>query len=257
MIEEKIKKSIEIIDTAFKMFNKMAILWTGGKDSTLMLWLVKKYCEENNRNIPKVAFINEGDVFEEIIEFVERIRNEWKLDFVEIKNEEILNRVKNIGDKIYVKELSEELRNEIKAFGYDKDYIIFEPDSPIGSHIMKTYPLKKFIKNNGIEAIFVGIRWDEHEARSNERYISFRENPPHYRIHPILHFTEKDVWETIHKYRIPYCKLYEKGYRSLGTKSGTKKLDDKPAWLQSGEERKGRAREKEEIMERLRKLGYF
>lgn len=258
MLENKIEKSFEIINEAFNRFRNMAILWTGGKDSTLTLWLVREYCLKHHKDLPKVVFINEGDVFDEILEFINELKIRWNLKLIEIKNEEILSRVNKVGDRIDVKSLSEELQREIASFGYDKDYIIFDPDSPIGSHLMKTYPLKKFIEQNKVEAIFVGIRWDEHEARKHERFISYREDPPHYRIHPILHFTERDVWDVILKYNIPYCKLYEKGYRSLGTKSATKPVSNKPAWCQNkGREREGRAKEKEEIMERLRRLGYF
>ena len=71
------------------------------------------------------------------------------------------------------------------------------------------------------------------------------------RIHPILHFSEKDIWEYTKHFGVPYVDLYDKGYRSLGEKPFTKPV---PA---GGNERSGREREKEELMQRLRKLGYW
>jgi phosphoadenosine phosphosulfate reductase len=96
----------------------------------------------------------------------------------------------------------------------------------------------------------VGIRWDEHPARSSETYFSPRED--HMRVHPILHFTEKDVWSYIRRNNVPYNPLYDKGYRSLGAKIDTEPVADPDA-----PERAGREKEKEKIMERLRELGYF
>jgi phosphoadenosine phosphosulfate reductase len=79
-------------------------------------------------------------------------------------------------------------------------------------------------------------------------------------VHPILHFRERDIWNTIHEYHIPFCSLYYQGYRSLGTKGSTIKTSDIPAWeqdLENTPERAGRGQEKEEIMAQLRTLGYM
>ena len=125
---------------------------------------------------------------------------------------------------------------------------------------MKTVAMKIFLKENKIQALFTGIRWDEQEARKDEVYFSPRDDPPHVRVHPLLHFRERDVWQVIRTYGIPVNKLYEMGYRSLGAKSSTTKLDDKPAWEQDLEkipERAGRRQDKENIMKRLRDLGYM
>ena len=70
-------------------------------------------------------------------------------------------------------------------------------------------------------------------------------------IHPILHFREIDIWSYIRKYNVPYCELYHKGYRSLGCMPCTKLSSAE------GPERAGCDQAKEEIMQRLRDLGYF
>ena len=57
------------------------------------------------------------------------------------------------------------------------------------------------------------------------------------RIHPLLHFTEKDIWKYIKNQKIPYVSLYDKGYRSLGEKEFTK-----PA-ASGGGERSGRQKD--------------
>jgi phosphoadenosine phosphosulfate reductase len=130
---------------------------------------------------------------------------------------------------------------------------------------MKTVVFNEFIERHRIKGIFQGLRWDEHPARFNDEYFEFREGgelvPEHTRIRPILHFTEKDLWDTYAAFRIPYCVLYERGYRSLGAKTTSRiSMEGVPAWrqdLENTEERVGRRQDKEKAMERLRKLGYM
>jgi len=125
---------------------------------------------------------------------------------------------------------------------------------------MKTVAMNIYLEATKADALITGIRWDEQEARANEIYFSPRKLPKHTRIHPILHLKEKDVWEATHKYKLPYVDLYEKGYRSLGAKVTTLKPSDKPAWKQDLDhttERVGRQQDKEQIMKRLRDLGYM
>ena len=129
---------------------------------------------------------------------------------------------------------------------------------------MKTVVFNQFLEENNIRAVFQGLRWDEHPVRFEDDYFEeIAEDyliPLHTRIRPILHFTEKDLWDTYAAFKIPYCLLYEQGYRSLGAKSSTVKKSNTPAWeqdLENTEERTGREQEKGKAMERLRQLGYM
>lgn len=261
-IEGKIDYSKKIIKEAIGRFSpeKIAIAWTGGKDSTTLLWLFKNVCGELSIPIPKCMFIDEGDIFDEILYHVERLKKEWNLNVLVAKNTDVSSRAKKLGDIIYVKDLSQRNRQELININFDGDSFPFEPESYVGNHLMKTVPMKMFIEDNGVVALATAIRWDEQEARKAEDYFSPRSNPDHVRVHAILHFKERDIWDTIHKYNIPYCSLYNLGYRSLGAKCTTHKVSNIPAWQQDLEntpERSGRGQDKEMIMAKLRDLGYM
>jgi len=261
-LEEKIERSKEVIKAAYERFphEKITLAWTGGKDSTLILWLTLEVCKENNFSPPKVMFINEGDVFPEMITFVKKWAKKWgvKADFVQ--NDDVLKQVKKIGDLVYVEKLDERNKLALQRLGFKEESFPFEPESLVGNHLMKTVAMNIYLEATKADALITGIRWDEQEARANEIYFSPRKLPKHTRIHPILHLKEKDVWEATHKYKLPYVDLYEKGYRSLGAKVTTLKPSDKPAWKQDLDhttERVGRQQDKEQIMKRLRDLGYM
>jgi len=261
-LEEKINLAKRIIDWAWQKFDrsKIAIAWTGGKDSTLLLWLAKQAAEENKLKIPKIIFVDEGDVFKEIQEFVNQLTKEWRLDFNTIHNGDVSSKAQKLGDFIKVADLNPRNRKEIKRLGFRKKSFPFQPESFIGNHLMKTVATNIWLEKNKIEALLTGVRWDEQPARAEDDFLRKIDRPKHFRIEPILHFLEKDIWQTTRQYKIPYVKLYQQGYRSLGAKNTTQKPSQQPAWkqdLEKTKERAGRQQDKEKIMHRLRALGYM
>ena len=257
-----LKDSHSVIDNAVKTFGieKCTVAWTGGKDSTLMLWLVRSYCKINDFELPTVIFIDEGDPFPEIESFTKELQASWSFSVHVLRNKDVLSQVKSLHDMVRVDLLNAANKQELKNIGFNKPAFPFDPESKAGNHLMKTTVLKDFIKERGVKALFTAIRRDEHPSRANETPLSERSDPEHTRVHPILHFTERDIWDITREYSIPYCNLYEQGYRSLGTRSGTLCFSNLPAWeqdLENTSERGGRDQDKEEIMSQLRSLGYM
>jgi phosphoadenosine phosphosulfate reductase len=261
-LEEKINTSKEIIREALQKFpgNDLYVAWTGGKDSTTMLWLYGQVCEELGRPLPPAMFIDEGHVFEEILDLVDQVKKQWNVEVHVAKNTDVSDKAANMGDPVRVADLNERNRREIDKLGYQEDTFAFEPESFVGNHLMKTVAMNVFMEKTGVKALSTAIRWDEQEARTRESFFSERQNPDHTRVHSILHFKERDIWDTIHQYGIPFCSLYHLGYRSLGAKGSTTKTSDIPAWQQDLEnttERAGRGQDKEQVMSQLRSLGYM
>ena len=117
---------------------------------------------------------------------------------------------------------------------------------------LKTEGLKIAIAKHGFDALLLGIRRDEHGIRAKERFFSPRDNfrwdyknqPPefwnffelvqktsfHTRVHPLLNWTEKDIWEYIKKENIPVSSLYfaknGKRFRSIGCEPCTRAVED-------------------------------
>jgi len=260
--------SKEIVRQAFDRFKneELGITWTGGKDSGLTLWIIRQVCQEKGIPIPKTMIIGEGDEFEEIKEFIERIKKNWNVPLEVCRNEDVLKAAHyTLNTSVNVKDLSERNRAELKRIGFDGEQFPFEAESYVGNHLMKTVVFNEFLERTKIKGIFQGLRWDEHPTRFNDEYFEHKEAaylvPEHTRIRPILHLTEKDLWDTYAAFKIPYCVLYERGYRSLGAKTTSQiAMEGVPAWeqdLENTEERGGRRQDKEKAMERMRKLGYM
>lgn len=267
MLDKKMEDSRKIIEQAFEKYpiDKLRIAWTGGKDSTLVLFLVKQVCDEKGIALPKCFNIDEGDMFSEIVEFIDHVKKLWNIDMTFIHNDDVSRAAGNVlGAEIRVADLNERNRREVERLGYEEETFLYEPESFVGNHLMKTVTLNTYLEEQGVAGFMEGIRWDEQVSRANEQYFSPRPatpySPEHMRICPILHFTERDVWNAHFEYNIPICSLYTKGYRSLGAKVSTTKQSDVPAWEQDLEntyERGGRRQDKEELMAKLRSLGYM
>ena len=258
------RKSITIIREAKAQFKKIACLWSMGKDSTTALWLCKKAF------FGKVPFpvihIDTSYQFPEMYEFRERIAKEWNLDLIIAQNKEALR----------------------KGMSPEKGKLACCTQ-------LKTEALKEIIRKEGFDALILAIRRDEHGIRAKERYFSPRdeefrwrytdqpaemwdlyvkpsEDFSHMRVHPMLHWTELDVWLYVKREKIPVNPLYfaRNGmrYRSLGCvpctvpiPSNASTIDEIIEEITTTKipERAGRAQDKEKayMMQKLRSLGYM
>ena len=203
-------QTIYILREAFNKIDKLAILWSLGKDSNALLWMVRKAFFGH---VPfPVVHIDTGKKFPEMYRFRERYANEWQLDL-------------KVGTCPPVEEMDPTLPPAAR------------------SAARKTAGLKAMIDREGFAGLLVGIRRDEEGTRAKERVFSprgeqntwnFRDQPPefwdqfktdfgpgtHLRVHPILHWTEIDIWRYSKRENIPIVDLYfsrsGKRYRSLG-----------------------------------------
>jgi len=278
-LDELEGKSIFALREARRSYKKIGVLCSMGKDSLTVLWLIRKAFFGE---VPfKVIHIDTGFKFPEIYEFRDRLVKEWGLDLVVARNDEALK--KGISpDKVAKFLCCSEL---------------------------KTNALKQLLKKEKFDALILGIRRDEHGIRSKERYFSPRDkdfkwnvskesnagdsgfealqdsemsgwsifgtefkDADHVRIHPILHWGEKEIWEYVLREKIPVVGLYfskgGKRYRSIGCAPCCKPVDSNASTVEeivkelgetSVRERSGRSQDKENefTMQKLRSLGYM
>jgi sulfate adenylyltransferase subunit 2 len=255
-------QSIYIFREAFARLKKLALLWSLGKDSNVMIWLARKAFFGR---VPFPALhVDTGKKFPEMYAFRDRYGKEWELD------------------------LKIEPCPSIDAV---------DPTLPPAarSAARKTEGLKLALTKYGFDGLIAGIRRDEEATRAKERVFSprgteggwdvrdqppefwdqFNASPPpgaHLRIHPILHWTEADIWAYTQRENIPIIPLYlaknGKRYRSLGDSDITFPVASTASTIEEilieldgtkVPERSGRAldHETEDAFERLRVAGYL
>lgn len=65
--------------------------------------------------------------------------------------------------------------------------------------------------------VVTGIRWEESSKRSKRQMSeTCNKHKGKQFLHPIIDWTDKEVWEYIHMYNVPYCELYDKGFKRIG-----------------------------------------
>lgn len=283
--------SIRIIREAYANFKELCMLWSIGKDSTVMLWLTRK-AFFGHVPIPLVH-IDTNFKIPEMIKYRDELTKQWNLNMIYGQNSEALEKKQTFPDgntdRITCCKLlkSEALKNTLNG-KWDR----FRFDHTVGK-----YKIDK--SSEPYTGVIVGVRSDEEGSRSKERYFSPRDKnndwdvsdqPPefwnqyktdfalktHVRIHPLLDWTELNIWEYIQKEKIPTVSLYyDKGngkrYRSLGcypctspVESNAKDVEGIIRELESGKfkniaERSGREQDKDDDggLETLRRDGYM
>ena len=284
-------RSIHILREAYSEFKNLCMLWSVGKDSTVLLWLARKAFFGH---VPfPLVHIDTHYKIPEMITHRDRLALEWKLDMIVGENKKALQRQETFPDGNATRLdccrvlKTDALRNTIS--GTWPRYRL--------NHESGRYELDK--NTEPFTGVIVGVRADEEGSRSKERYFSPRdeandwniaEQPPefwnqyktdfapgtHVRIHPLLDWTELNLWEYIGQEKIPVVSLYfdqgeGKRYRSLGcapctapVNSSARSVEDIVEELRSGQfsrvaERSGRAQDKEDGggLEALRKAGYM
>lgn len=283
--------SIHILREAYANFQHMCMLWSIGKDSTVLLWLAKKAFLGH---VPfSLVHIDTGYKIPEMIDYRDRLAKEWHLNMVYGQNKEAIDGKQTFPDGAInrltcCKVLkSEALRNTLSG-----RWPRYRFEHSKGKYVLDS-------NTEPYTGVIVGVRADEEGSRSKERYFSPRDRqndwdvgdqPPelwnqyktdfapgtHLRIHPLLDWTELNIWEYIKRENIPMVSLYYdqgdgKRYRSLGCypctnpiDSNAKNVDDIIEELQSGKlsniaERSGRAQDAEDGggLETLRRDGYM
>lgn len=256
-------KSIYILREAYNRIDNLAMLWSIGKDSTAMLWLVRKAFFGR---VPfPLVLLDTGMELDEVYAFRDQLIKDWNLDTV-------IN---------YPCPPEEEMDQTLP------------PATRAAAR--KTEGLKNLLKEKQYRGIISGIRRDEQSMRAKERVFSprrmdgswdYKDQPAelwdqyktefpqgtHIRIHPLLHWTEKDIWRYTKAENIPYVPLYlardGKRYRSLGEKNITFPVPSKADTIDGiiaeleqtkTSERAGRSMDKEteDSFERLRASGYM
>lgn len=262
LIDELEARSIAILREAFFRVQPLCMLWSMGKDSTALLWLVRK-AFLGQVPFPVVLLDTELEL-PEVYRFRDEITVAWNLD----------------------------LRNELCP-----------PESSIDATLppatraaaRKSAGLRALVLREKFRGVIVGIRRDEQAMRAKERVFSprladgswnLKHQPPelwdvyhteipvdqHLRIHPLLDWTEIDIWRYTQRENIPFVPLYlscdGKRYRSLGEKNITVPIVSKASTIDEiideiettkQAERAGRLmdHESEDAFEKLRTGGYM
>ncbi len=207
--------------------HRVAVAWTGGKDSTLALALWRGVLRDGAPDARPLALnLDTGCKFPEVIALRDRLADEW-------------------GVTLHV------ARPDVPA-----SYPV-AADRAACCRDLKVTPLLRALRELNVDVLLTGIRRDEHPDRAARPVRELVEEPPHLRVHPVLDFSEMDVWAATMQLGLPHCELYDRGYRSLGCMPCTMPPQDMQGAPGVVGERAGRAADKEAMLASLHALGYF
>ncbi|MFW5905813.1 MAG: phosphoadenosine phosphosulfate reductase family protein, partial [archaeon] len=99
-MEAKIEQAIDVVRTGLEEYEQPAVMWTGGKDSTLVLYFVREVATEFGYEMPPAVFIDHFQHFEELLDFVDRWASKWNVDVHVARNDDVGALAEEPGDEI-------------------------------------------------------------------------------------------------------------------------------------------------------------
>ncbi len=222
-------ESISIFREVMAQFERPVMLYSIGKDSSVLLHLARKSFYPGKIPFP-LLHVDTGWKFHEMIKFRDRMAAQHGFTLLVHTNKE----AKDKG---------------VNPFDHGSSY----------TDIMKTEALKQALNQYKFDAAFGGARRDEEKSRAKERIFSFRDNQHRWdpknqrpelwniyntriklgesiRVFPLSNWTEQDIWQYIYREKIDIVPLYFAAPRPVVERGGTLiMVDDDRMRLNPGE----------------------
>jgi sulfate adenylyltransferase subunit 2 len=223
-------EAIQIMREVAAELERPVLLFSGGKDSAVLLRLAEKAFRPAKLPFP-VMHVDTGHNFPEVLEFRDRV-------------------VSEIGERLIVASVPEAI----------EEGLINDETGPRASrNRLQTPVLLDAIAANGFDAAFGGARRDEERARAKERVFSFRDDfgqwdpkaqrpelwslyngrirkGEHVRVFPLSNWTELDVWQYVAEERIELPSIYFAHEREVFERDGMLYANSEHVQLLDGEE---------------------
>jgi sulfate adenylyltransferase subunit 2 len=207
-------EGIHVMREVAAEFERPVLLFSGGKDSIVLLRLAEKAFRPAPFPFP-LMHVDTGHNFPEVIEFRDR-------------------RVAELGERLIVASVQESI---------DSGRAVEETGPRASRNKLQTVTLLDAIAEHGFDAAFGGARRDEERARAKERIMSFRDDfgqwdpknqrpelwnlyngrirkGEHVRVFPLSNWTELDVWEYIDQERLEVPSIYFSHDREVFKRDG-------------------------------------
>jgi sulfate adenylyltransferase subunit 2 len=207
-------ESIHIFREVAAEFERPVLLFSGGKDSLVLLRLAEKAFRPGRFPFP-IMHVDTGHNFPEVLEFRDRL-------------------IDQIGERLIVASVQESI---------DSGRVVEETGPRASRNRLQTVTLLDAIAEHGFDAAFGGARRDEERARAKERVFSFRDDfgqwepkrqrpevwalyngrirkGEHVRVFPLSNWTELDVWQYIAQEKLEVPSIYYAHKRQVFERDG-------------------------------------
>lgn len=207
-------EAIHIIREVVAEFERPALLFSGGKDSAVLLHLAHKACWPQRIPFP-IVHVDTGHNFPEVIEYRD-------------------SQVSELGVRLVVGSVQDDI---------DRGHIVETPSPGATRNRLQTFTLLRVLEEARYDAVFGGGRRDEEKARAKERVFSLRDEfgqwdpraqrpelwnlfntrhrpGEHFRVFPLSNWTELDIWQYVDEQKLELPSIYYAHRRPVFRRGG-------------------------------------
>lgn len=236
-LDQKIDHSLGVIDQFYTRLNgKVYVSFSGGKDSTVLLWLARKI----HKDI-KACFFNTGNEYPEIVRFVRKIQSEWGNVDIAIPHKRLKDVIREIGFPLISKQTAHQIyqcrhnmgskgainaletENRFFRLPYKYRYLldVNYDCSDLCCDILKKKPAHEYMVKNGLFPIIgtmasESIMRESSYIKSGSCNVFNNRDKRKQKSKPLSIWLDKDIWECIDKYNIEISDIYHKGMERTG-----------------------------------------
>jgi len=225
-MEDLVSEAVEALETAHET-NDSGMLWTGGKDSMVMLHLWRNHLASDQ---PPLLVVDTGNQFESVYDFREEISEEWDLELDVRRNEDFIENVIENGD-------------DERGYAWDG------PKTEGCCGALKIDVISDFI-TSGYDTLVVGRRSADVGHDLPVYDDDYREPIVHDRIHPLANWSDAQIKSYLMKHRIALPSVYDEGYEHTDCVDCVSQGEEGDDWS-------GVSQEKKEQLNDLRDMGYM
>lgn len=239
-LDSKIEIAKTVASFPLKQFQKTLVLFSGSKESTLTMHILREVCKEQGKKLPDALFVDNFMHYDQTLEFVQKLSREWNFDLKTAGNDVL--RDKKYGETVNVSELPQNQKDELSKIGFPGIQFLLSSDDDAANHLLNSFVVNQFVGAGKYEGVFVS---DDYLMGKRARSFASPGGEGWTRITPLLLLNDREILSYMQDNGIPKNPVYVKGNENIFNryeKKASESEDDQAEFMG--------------VVENLKRLGY-
>ncbi len=239
-LDSKIEIARTVASYPLKQLQRTLVLFSGSKESTLTMYILRDVCKEQGKKLPDVLFVDNFMHYDQTMEFVQKLSGEWNFNVKTVGNDSL--RDKKYGETVNVSDLPQNQKEELSRIGFSGLQFLVSSDDNAANHLLNAFVINQHAAAGRYEGVFVS---DDYLMGRRARSFASPSGEGWIRITPLLLLSDREILSYMQDNGIPKNPVYVKGNENIFNryeKKVSESEDDQAEFMG--------------VVENLKRLGY-